>query len=161
VGLHRRGDGLYDAFLTVPTVRSRTMQTTTVNSLPQPQFSRAGIIWLKLAVLYLILGISLGIAMGASQNFTLRPVHAHINLLGWTTMALAGLIYSVFPQAGESRLARLHFWLLNLALPVMMVALSMLLLGHMAFAPALVIAEIIAALAILAFAANLFLNLKQ
>jgi hypothetical protein len=37
----------------------------------------------------------------------------------------------------------------------------MLLLGHMAFAPALVIAEIIAALAILAFAANLFVNLKQ
>lgn len=137
------------------------MQTTTVSPLPQPQFSRAGVIWLKLAVLYLILGISLGIAMGASQNFTLRPVHAHINLLGWTTMALAGLIYSVFPQAGASRLARVHFWLLNLALPVMMGALSMLLLGHVAVAPVLAIAEVIGALAILAFAANLFLNLKQ
>lgn len=137
------------------------MQTTTATSLTQPQFSRAGIIWLKLAVLYLILGISLGIAMGASQNFTLRPVHAHINLLGWTTMALAGLIYSVFPKAGESWLARLHFWLLNLALPVMMGALSMLLLGHVAIAPVLAISEIIGALAILAFAANLFLNLKQ
>jgi hypothetical protein len=137
------------------------MQTTTVTPLPQPQFSRAGVIWIKLAVLYLILGISLGIAMGASQNFTLRPVHAHINLLGWTTMALAGLIYSVFPQAGASRLARLHFWLLNLALPVMMGALSMLLLGHVAVAPVLAIAEIIGALAIVAFAANLFLNLKQ
>ena len=137
------------------------MQTTTATSLTQPQFSRAGIIWLKLAVLYLILGISLGIAMGASQNFTLRPVHAHINLLGWTTMALAGLIYSVFPKAGESWLARLHFWLLNLALPVMMGALSMLLLGHVAIAPGLAISEIIGALTILAFAANLFLNLKQ
>jgi len=137
------------------------MQTTTVSSIPQPQFSHAGVIWLKLAVLYLILGISLGIAMGASQNFTLRPVHAHINLLGWTTMALAGLIYSVFPKAGESRLARLHFWLLNLALPVMMGALTLLLLGHMGIAPVLAIGEIVAALAILAFAANLFLNLKQ
>jgi hypothetical protein len=137
------------------------MQTTTVSSIPQPQFSHAGVIWLKLAVLYLILGISLGIAMGASQNFTLRPVHAHINLLGWTTMALAGLIYSVFPKAGESRLARLHFWLLNLALPVMMGALTMLLLGHMSIAPVLAIAEIVGALAILAFAANLFLNLRQ
>ena len=137
------------------------MQTTTAPSLPQPQFSRAGIIWLKLAVLYLILGISLGIAMGASQNFTLRPVHAHINLLGWTTMALAGLIYSVFPQAGESRLARLHFWLLNLALPVMMGALTMLLLGHAGAASVLAIAEIAGALAILAFAANLFLNLER
>jgi hypothetical protein len=137
------------------------MQTTTASSLPQPQFSRAGIVWLKLAVLYLILGISLGIAMGASQNFTLRPVHAHINLLGWTTMALVGLIYSVFPQAGASRLARVHFWLLNLALPVMMGALTMLLLGHAGIAPVLAIAEIVGALAILAFAANLFLNLQQ
>jgi hypothetical protein len=161
VGLHRRGRRIYDALFIVHTVRSRIMQTTTVTPLPQPQFSRAGVIWLKLAVLYLILGISLGIAMGASQNFTLRPVHAHINLLGWTTMALAGLIYSVFPQAGASRLARLHFWLLNLALPVMMGALSMLLLGHVAVAPVLAIAEIIGALAIVAFAANLFLNLKQ
>jgi hypothetical protein len=161
VGLHRRGRRIYDALFIVHTVRSRIMQTTTVTPLPQPQFSRAGVIWLKLAVLYLILGISLGIAMGASQNFTLRPVHAHINLLGWTTMALAGLIYSVFPQAGASRLARLHFWLLNLALPVMMGALSMLLLGHVAVAPILAIAEIIGALAIVAFAANLFLNLKQ
>jgi hypothetical protein len=76
-------------------------------------------------------------------------------------MALAGLIYSVFPKAGESRLARLHFWLLNLALPVMMGALTMLLLGHMSIAPVLAIGEIVAALAILAFAANLFLNLKQ
>jgi hypothetical protein len=161
VGLHGRADGMYDALHIDPIVRSPTMQTTTVTPLQQPQFSRAGIIWLKLAVLYLIFGISLGIAMGASQNFTLRPVHAHVNLLGWTTMALAGLIYSVFPKAGASRLARLHFWMLNLALPVMMGALTMLLLGHMAIAPVLAISEIIGALAIVAFAANLFLNLKQ
>jgi hypothetical protein len=37
----------------------------------------------------------------------------------------------------------------------------MLLLGHVAVAPVLAIAEIIGALAIVAFAANLFLNLKQ
>ena len=125
------------------------------------QFSSAGVIWLKLAVLYLVLGISVGIGMGVSQNFTLRPVHAHINLLGWTTMALAGLIYSVFPQAGASRLARVHFWLLNLALPVMMVALSLLLFGMTAIAPVLAISEIIGAVAIVVFAVNLFINLKN
>ena len=135
------------------------MQTTITST--APQFSRAGIIWLKLAVLYLILGISLGIAMGASQNFTLRPVHAHVNLLGWTTMALAGLIYSVFPKAGESRLARLHFWLLNLALPVMMSALALLLFGQVGVAPVLALAEIAAALGIVAFAVNMFINLKH
>jgi hypothetical protein len=135
------------------------MQTTLNPS--APAFSRAGIIWLKLSVVYLIIGVSMGIAMGASQNFTLRPVHAHVNLLGWTTMALAGLIYSVFPKAGESRLARAHFWLMNLALPVMMVALGLVLFGQMAVVPVLGAAEIVGALGILTFAANLFINLKN
>jgi cbb3-type cytochrome oxidase subunit 1 len=103
----------------------------------------------------------MGIVMGASQNVTLRPVHAHVNLLGWATMALAGLIYSVFPNAGESRLARVHFWLLNLALPVMMVTLGLVLFGRMDVAPVLALAEIVAAAGILAFAANLFINLKH
>lgn len=123
--------------------------------------SSAGVVWLKLAVLYLIVGVSMGIGMGVSQNFTLRPVHAHVNLLGWTTMALAGLIYSVFPNAGKSLLAKTHFWLMNLALPVMMVALGFLLSGNTRLIPMLGAAEIVAALAILAFAANLFINLKK
>jgi cbb3-type cytochrome oxidase subunit 1 len=88
-------------------------------------------------------------------------VHAHVNLLGWTTMALAGLIYSVFPKAGESVLARVHFWLMNLALPVMMVSLGLALFGQTAILPALVVGEITAALSIAVFAANLFINLKH
>ena len=117
-------------------------------------------VWFKLAVIYLIAGIGLGIAMGASHNFTLRPVHAHINLLGFTVLALAGLIYSVFPDAGASRLARIHFWLHNLSLPVMMVSLAMLLLGNEAFVPALGAAEFVAAAGVIVFAANVFINLK-
>jgi hypothetical protein len=126
-----------------------------------PQFSSAGIIWLKLAVLYLLIGIAMGIMMGGSQNFTLRPVHAHVNLLGWATLALAGLIYSIFPQAGESRLAKVHFWLLNIALPVMMVSLSLVLTGKMQLVPVLAASEIVAALGIIAFAVNIFVNLKK
>jgi hypothetical protein len=125
------------------------------------RLSSAGIIWLKLAVLYLIAGVALGIAMGASENFSLRPVHAHINLLGWATTGLAGVIYCLFPKAGESKLARLHFWLQNLTLPVMMLALAFVLYGHMAAVPVLVAAEIGSALGVVLFAANLFINLKS
>jgi hypothetical protein len=121
--------------------------------------SRAGIIWIKIAVVYLLLGVTLGIFMGTSQNFTLRPVHAHVNLLGWTTLALAGLIYSVFPQAGESKLAKAHFWLMNLSLPVMMGALALLVSGKTAVVPVLAASEMAAAAAIVAFALNVFLNL--
>jgi hypothetical protein len=120
-----------------------------------------GVIWLQLAIVYLIVGIALGIYMGAQQNFTLRPVHAHINLLGWATMALAGLIYTVFPAAGNSKLARVHFWLFNLSAPVMLAALTMVLSGNLAVVPVLAASEMVAAAAVLAFAANLFVNLKR
>jgi hypothetical protein len=124
-------------------------------------FSPAGAIWLKLAVVYLIVGVGLGIMMGASEDFTLRPVHAHINLLGWATMALAGLIYSIFPQAGQSRLAKVHFWLNNLSLPVMAIALAFVVSGTRSLIPVLAVAEIGATVGILVFAANVFLNLKR
>ncbi len=133
------------------------MHTTHRTSPP----AAAGIIWIKLAVLYLLVGVGMGLMMGASQDFTLRPVHVHVNLLGWTTLALAGIIYTVFPQAGHSTLARIHFWTLNLALPVMMGALAYLLLtGDKGAIPYLGAAEIMAAASIVAFAANLFLNLR-
>ncbi|MDQ6618296.1 MAG: cbb3-type cytochrome c oxidase subunit I [Pseudomonadota bacterium] len=98
--------------------------------------------------------------MGVTENFKLRPVHAHLNLLGWATVALAGLIYTVFPAAGESRLARIHFWLHNLSVPVMMGALWFFLLGNTSALPVLAAAEIVAACGVVVFACNIFLNLK-
>jgi hypothetical protein len=131
------------------------MQSTTTSI----RFSNSGAIWLKLAVLYLIIGVALGIMMGASRDFTLRPVHAHLNLLGWATMALAGLVYAVYEQAGRSVLARIHFWLANISMPLMAGALTLVLFGNESVVPVLVVSEIMAAGGILVFAANLFLNL--
>lgn len=49
-----------------------------------------------------LLGMSLGIAMGIAHDFSLTPVHAHLNLLGWVTMALYGLYYRErSPAAGK------------------------------------------------------------
>jgi hypothetical protein len=38
-------------------------------------------------------GICLGIYMGIVGDFSLAPAHAHVNLLGWVTMALYGLYH--------------------------------------------------------------------
>jgi hypothetical protein len=40
-----------------------------------------------------MVGMALGIDMGISQDFSLTPVHAHLNLLGWVSMMLYGLYY--------------------------------------------------------------------
>lgn len=45
------------------------------------------------AALAALTGMVLGIVMGIRQDFTLAPAHAHLNLLGWVTMAIYGLYH--------------------------------------------------------------------
>lgn len=64
--------------------------------------------FLLLAALCLVTGVTLGVVMGVTHDFSLRPVHAHLNLLGWTTLALFGLAYRGWPELGRSWLAVAH-----------------------------------------------------
>lgn len=48
---------------------------------------------LAFAAIAAIAGMSLGIFMGIAQDFTLSPAHAHLNLLGFVTMAIFGLYH--------------------------------------------------------------------
>lgn len=45
--------------------------------------------------------------MGVAHDFTLVPVHAHVNLVGWVSMFLAGLFYHAYPDS-DGGLARIH-----------------------------------------------------
>lgn len=117
-------------------------------------------LWILIAVTYLLVGACFGVYMGASHEFTLAPVHAHINLLGWASMALAGLIYDRFPQAGGSKLGMVHFWMHNTVLPVTMALLACFLLGNESLAPLTGIFSILLLVTLVVFAANLYLNLK-
>lgn len=72
---------------------------------------RVDIYFLVLATLLLICGALLGIVMGAREDFQLSPVHAHLNLAGWASLALFGLTYRAYPSLAETRLAGLQFML--------------------------------------------------
>lgn len=108
--------------------------------------------WLRMAVLYFVVGVGLGIHMGGSGDHSLFPVHAHINLLGWVSMALFGLICGVYPAVAASRLATLHFWLHNVALPVMAVSLTLKLKGNPAVEPLLALSSAVVGVGALLFA---------
>ena len=112
--------------------------------------------FLRLAVVYAVLGVSLGIVMAASHDYTLRPVHAHLNLLGWASMALFGLWYRSAPAAAETRLAKLHFWLHNIALPIQMGTLAMFVSGNIAVEPVLALASVVIGIGLVCFAINLW-----
>lgn len=115
---------------------------------------------LKIAVVYFVLGGVLGLGMGITEKFTLTPIHAHLLLAGWASLALAGLIYHVHPQASETGLARAHFWLHNLGLPFFMVALAMFLSGNASAGPLIPIGATALLTGLICFAANVLMNVK-
>jgi hypothetical protein len=116
--------------------------------------------FIKIAVLYLALGVTLGIVMGLTHQFTFTPVHAHLNLLGWASLALCGLVYHAYPAAAETRLARVHFWLHNLGLPPLMIALALMLSGREAFGPVVGIFSLGVAAGIMLFVVNVWTALR-
>lgn len=81
--------------------------------LPAAQRRRAGppsidLTFLLLAAGCLVVGVSLGVYMGVMHDHQLAPVHVHLNLLGWASLAIFGLAYRAYPTMAGSRLARLH-----------------------------------------------------
>ncbi|MGK9165678.1 cbb3-type cytochrome c oxidase subunit I [Inquilinus limosus] len=63
-----------------------------------------------LAVLLGLIGMLMGIQMGIAHDFQLVPVHTHINLVGWVSLALFGAGYRLgLAKAGG--LSVLHFWI--------------------------------------------------
>ncbi len=113
---------------------------------------------LQISVVYLVVGLVLGLAMGISSDFSLSSVHAHILLLGWSAMAVAGIVYLLMPDCARSRLARLHFWGHNLGLPVMMASLTLETYGRKDVEPVIAASSILVLISLLLFAINLFLN---
>ncbi|MGI6126597.1 MAG: cytochrome-c oxidase [Planifilum sp.] len=85
--------------------------------------------FIKVAVFYFVVGVGLGIHMGITDQFSFTSAHAHINLLGWVSLALAGLIYHAFPQAGKSRLAVVHYWLKMIGVPLLFIAMGLFGMG--------------------------------
>lgn len=116
---------------------------------------------LTLAGIYLVCGLSLGMAMGIAHNFALVPVHAHINLLGWTSLAIAAAVFRLWPQTARTALARAFFWIYNLCLPVAMVSLGLMLSGYrfILIEPMVIVSHLGVWLGGVLFAANLIRSL--
>ena len=119
-----------------------------------------GLRFLKIAVVYLVLGALLGFTMGITQKFVLVPVHAHLLLLGWASLGLAGVLYHLYPIASTTRLACWHFWLHNLGLPAFMIGLGFVLGGHESALPLVIVGATAVLVGLVLFAVNVFRNAK-
>ena len=87
--------------------------------------------------------------MSITHSYDYASVHAHVNLLGWASLALAGVIYVLFP-AGESTAGKVHFGR-TIGLPVMMIGLALLVSGMESVEPVIAVGGVLVTLGILAF----------
>ena len=79
--------------------------------------------YVVIGALWLLIGMALGIVMGASHNFQFMPLHAHIGLVGFACHSIFGLVYRQWPAMKGSRLAPLQFWIFVLATPITLLGL--------------------------------------
>ncbi|MDF1607357.1 hypothetical protein PZ897_04110 [Hoeflea sp. YIM 152468] len=78
-----------------------------------------GFYFFAAGVISVTLGMLWGIQMAISGDHTLHGAHAHLNLVGWVTMGLFGIYYTLTPAAAATRLAKLHLALAVAGLVVM------------------------------------------
>jgi hypothetical protein len=107
--------------------------------------------WYRLAAIYFAIGVVLGVTMGASGDHSLFAVHAHVNLLGWVSMALFGLIGTLHPSITEGRVAATQFWMYNVGVPLMLGALTLRLKGFASVEPVIAVASILVGCSVLLF----------
>ncbi|WP_149094111.1 hypothetical protein [Paenibacillus terrae] len=80
--------------------------------------------FIKIAAVYFALGALLNMIIGVSGDYSLSSVQSHIHLLGWTALGMIGLVYIALPALSVTALARAHFWLHNIGLPLLVLAIA-------------------------------------
>ncbi len=123
-----------------------------------PQISK---LYFKVGILFLIVGIGIGLHMSIAGDHRAMGAHAHINLLGWVTSALFGVYYALNKERAESRLAYIQFGVYTLGVLIMTPSLYMLLTGYPGAEPAVAAGSLVVAAGVLLFAAILFLPARS
>ena len=97
-------------------------------------------------------GMIWGAYMGATENFTLSPAHAHLNLVGWASLALMGTFYAISGKAG--RLGWTNYGLSTLGVVLMIPSLALYLGGQPAAQSGLMAGTLVTILGMLTFVAS-------
>ncbi|MHA0858319.1 cytochrome-c oxidase [Paenibacillus sp. CMAA1364] len=79
--------------------------------------------FIKAAAIYFFIGTALGLTIGILEKFEFTSVHAHINLVGWASLGIVGLIYKAYPEAGKTQLATVQYWLHMIGLPLLIISM--------------------------------------
>ncbi len=81
--------------------------------------------FILIGLLYGTFGFGFGIWVGINERFEQAHLHAHINLIGFASMVLFGLLYRSFPPLAESKLAPAHFILYNFGAVIFLIGIPL------------------------------------
>ncbi|WP_223479110.1 hypothetical protein [Oricola indica] len=118
-------------------------------------------LFFKTAILFLLVGIAIGLKMSISGVHNVTGAHAHANLLGWVTMAIMGAYYALAPAKAEGRLAMVQYGVYTLGVLIMIPALYMLLLGNPQYEPLVAGGSLITFAGVILFAFIIFSGERQ
>ena len=110
----------------------------------------------RLAVLFIIAGMAMGIGMAISHNHAIMPAHAHLNLLGWVSLFLFGIYYKFYPNLDASRIALVQVVVWSVGTVVLTVGVAAIHLGYAAAEPIAAVASLVLLAAALLFAVFVF-----
>ena len=127
-----------------------------VGDLGKPEMPRLSLAFFSAAVIYGLAGMAWGANMGATENFTMAPAHAHLNLLGWVTLSLMGGFYALAGPRAPIRLGWINFAISNVGLVVILIGLPKLLAGDKSATPFVMGGSIITILGMATFAIAVF-----
>lgn len=71
------------------------------------------------AALYAMVGVLWGLAMSIGKDHATYSAHAHLNLLGWVSLALMGTFYALLGQGVANWVKLVNFSLSNLGVVCM------------------------------------------
>ena len=90
---------------------------------------RVSLYFFSVAVLFGLLGMSLGLYMTLVSNHVSYPAHAHLNLIGWVGNAIFGSFYALAGESANRKLAWATLVLNSVAISLMASGLALYLNG--------------------------------
>src|ERR1044071_2593411 len=123
---------------------------------------RVSAAFFALGVVCLFMGMLWGMHMGEAEDFTMMPAHAHLNLLGWVTMAIYGTFYALTHASLRPKLAWVNFILAAVGVAAMIPSLALYLPTHDAkYVPGIIVGEIATVLSLLVFGVSVYRELMR
>ena len=113
-------------------------------------------------VVCVLIGMLWGMYMGSTNDFALAPAHAHLNLVGWVTMALYGTFYALTRGTMSTRLAWFNYIFALLGGLILIPSLTMYLASNNSkLIPLMIVGEVLTVLGMLVFAISVFRELVR